>query len=89
MEDVAAAYLECRGCPDSNYTVSVDAAVCTLRRVGLAAQINPQKIPPESRMGGGSYQCSSDLSDKSCFPHEESVRAPSSIFTIKNSSKCK
>lgn len=53
MEDVAEAHLECRGCIDSNYTVSVNAPVCTLRRVSLAAQINPPKTPHGEQEGRG------------------------------------
>lgn len=53
MEDEAEAHLECRGCTDSNYTVSANAPVCTLRRVGLAAQINPPKTPPGEQDGRG------------------------------------
>lgn len=73
-KDVAAAHFQCRSCPDSNYTVSVNASVCTLSRAELAAQINPRIISLERRPSkGGSYQCRGDLSDKSPCPCEESM----------------
>lgn len=72
------------------YAVSVNTSVCTLRSTGLAAQINPQKSPQRAGWEGGEGHISVEATFQTKAPvtAEESMWS-SSIFIIKNWSKCK